>query len=86
MNEFDMVTMTPEEFKDWCKKHSLSVENAGTVLGVYRATAYKYANGDLPIGKTILIAMKLFDLLDLDTRKSVFDQLLKAYALQKKSK
>ncbi len=55
--------MTADEFKVWANKYSLSIEEAGAVLGTSRANAFKFANGSRPVSKAAYYNAEAIDLL-----------------------
>ncbi|WP_125782804.1 hypothetical protein [Pseudoalteromonas rubra] len=55
--------MTSDDFKAWAEKYNLSTEEAGAVLGVSRANAFKFANGSRPVSKTVEYSAEAIDLL-----------------------
>ena len=64
------------EFKTWCEEYQLSVEDAAIVLGISRATAFRYANEDYPLNKTASRLCKAIDLLSPKERENFFDMYL----------
>ena len=56
-----MSGMTKDEFNEWAKKHNLSIEFAGILLGASRSNAFKYAKGDQTVSKSVALAARYFD-------------------------
>lgn len=77
--------MTGQEFMDWCARHDLTIEKGGIILGVYKATAYKYRNEELPINKTFALAAKLIDMISPEERAALFQQILAEHETKKKA-
>lgn len=71
------VPMTGPQFQSWCQTHNLSVEKAGAILGISKATAFKYVNGGLSVNDTVALAARLFDLLPKNVRDELFEQRLR---------
>ena len=53
--------MTKDEFIAASVRLGLSLDNMATALGVHRATAFRYARGDIEIPRSIGMAVELLE-------------------------
>lgn len=56
----------PTNFRDWRRAHRLSQVACGTALGIARRTVQLYESGELPVPRTIVLAMRGYDALQGD--------------------
>ena len=54
--------MTKDEFASAAERMGLSSDNLATALGMHRATAFRYANGDSEIPPPVAMAIQLLEI------------------------
>lgn len=53
--------MTPSDFRAWRKRHGMTQDQAGVVLGVCRNTICNYEADVSPIPQSVTLAMETID-------------------------
>lgn len=53
--------MSREQFRDWLKRHRLTLDSAAPVLGMSRRQLAAYSSGEKPIDHTVKLACRGYD-------------------------